>query len=181
MKKLVFLTALLFISNIALSQEYLQTGIQWNEQTARQEAFNNIQYKIDLNEFSIRMNDPNYQENKVARKQNIKKFTDREVAFFSAGLIPYGYGVKYADDKFHTFYYKNSGKFDKIDILDKPNDEYPHKSVTYNSNGDLTSTTMHVSKYEQYVYFPNGTLGQHWQGQYCYDGNGNFLMTRKID
>jgi len=97
------------------------------------------------------------------------------MALFSDGT----YGIRYLDDPYHNYYYDKHGNLFKIDVLNKPYNEYPHKSVAYNRYGAFKNATFVISKEEQYLYDREKNLMGHWIGNACYDEKGNVLMLRK--
>ena len=141
----------------------------------KEETFNNIDYALGPNEFRDYWSDPNYMENYTSMKNGEHKVGNRYLALFSDGT----YGVRYANDPYHNYYYDQNGSLFKFDVLNKPFNVYPHRSVAYNRFGAFKNATFVVSKDEQYLYDAGKNLMGHWVENACYDENGNVLMLRK--
>lgn len=153
----------------------LQGNAQYNAELAREETFSNINYALGPNAFRSYWTDPNYIKNYNSLNNGIVNIENRELALFSDG----SYGVRYIDDPYHNYYYDKQGNLFKIDVLNKPYNEYPHKSVAYNRYGAFKNATFVISKDEQYLYDRDKNLIGHWLGNACYDEKGNVLMLRK--
>lgn len=153
----------------------LQGNAQFNAELAREETFAGINYALGPNEFRDYWTDPNFEANRDALNNNVNKLHNRYLAFFSDGT----YGVRYTNDPYHNYYYDEFGTLFKVDVLNKPFDVYPHRSVAYNRYGTFKNATFVVSKNEQYLYDKNQKLLGHWVENACYDEHGNVLMLRK--
>lgn len=99
--------------------------------------------------------------------------------FYYKGVFT-GYGVQYDDDKYHNFYYDLGGNLTQYDVLDKPRDEFPHNTVSYDSTGEIISKSTSLSKTEQVVYNTDGSIKARWIGNKCYDANGNTLTSSRV-
>lgn len=174
MKKLILILTALIIS-LPSTALMLQGNAQYNAELAREETFANINYALGPNAFRSYWTDPNHINNYNALNNGIVNIENREMALFSDG----SYGVRYIDDPYHNYYYDKQGNLFKIDVLNKPYNEYPHKSVAYNRYGAFKNATFVISKDEQYLYDREKKLMGHWIGNACYDEKGNVLMLRK--
>lgn len=174
MKKiLLLLISLLFL--LPANALTLQGNAQFNDELAREETFHNINYALGPNEFKDYWNDPNHLSNYGALKAGKNSVANRQLAWFSDGT----YGVRYENDPYHNFYYDKNGSLFKIDVLNKPYNVYPHRSIAYNRYGAFKNATFAISKDEQYLYDINQKLMGHWVNNACYDEKGNVLMLRK--
>ena len=174
MKK-ILLTLLFIFLALPASALMLQGNAEFNAEMAREEVFNNIDYALGPNAFRDYWQDPNYVANYAAASNGKNKLHNRYIALFSDGT----YGIRYDNDPFHNYYYDGQGLLFKVDVLNKPFNVYPHKSVAYNKYGAFKNATFVVSKTEQYLYDSNKKLMGHWVGNACYDEKGNVLMLRK--
>lgn len=174
MKKLVLLLTTLLLS-LPSDALVLQGNAQYNAELAREETFSNINYALGPNAFRDYWTDPNFINNYNALNNNINNVENRTLALFSDG----SYGVRYFEDPYHNYYYDKNGNLFKIDVLNKPFNDYPHKSVAYNRYGAFKNATFVLSKKEQYLYDRDKNLIGHWVGSACYDEKGNVLMLRK--
>lgn len=174
MKKLL-LTLLTLCIMLPASALILQGNAQFNDELAREETFNNVNYALGPNEFRDYWEDPNYNANYNAMQKGLHKVSNRYLSFFSDGT----YGVRYINDPFHNYYYNESGSLFKVDVLNKPYNVYPHRSIAYNKYGAFKNATYVVSKNEQYLYDAKQNLMGHWVDNACYDDKGNVLMLRK--
>lgn len=174
LKNLLIVVLSLFLA-LPASALILQGNAEFNAELAREETFNNIDFTMGPNAFRDYWNDPNHDANYAALHSGKNKIADRYLALFSDGT----YGVRYAKDPYHNYYYDNEGMLFKVDVLNKPFDVYPHRSVAYNKYGAFKNATFVVSKTEQYLYDANKKLMGHWVDNACYDEKGNVLMLRK--
>ena len=76
-----------------------------------------------------------------------------------------------------TYYYTPDGTLKNIELYFL-NQSYPLRSAKYNIDGTLDSTTISISKDEQFVFDKNKKLLAHWIGKNCYDEHGQLIMTR---
>ena len=174
MKKFL-LTILTFFIMLPASALVLQGNAEINAELAREETFKNIDYALGPNEFRDYWSDPNYMENYTSMKNGVHKVGNRYLALFSDGT----YGVRYTNDPYHNYYYSETGSLFKVDVLDKPYNIYPHRSVAYNKYGAFKNATYVVSEKEQYLYDAKQNLIGHWIDNACYDEQGTVLMLRK--
>ena len=175
MKKLLlfFILNMLFI--LPVSSITLTGSAEYNIDSAKTEAFHGVRYSLDRNSLSNYLKDPNYIQNYTYVLRGKTKIQDRTLAAFSDGT----YGVRYSNDLYHNYYYDTKGSLFKVDVLNKPFNEYPHRSVAYNKYGAFKNATFVVSDREQYLYDKNKNMIGHWVENACYDENGNVLMLRK--
>jgi hypothetical protein len=176
MKKILSVILILFLS-LPASALLLEGNAQYNVESAREEVFNNIKYKLNNKNIQEFLTDPNYSNNYKSLKNGKTKVADRILALFSDGT----YGVRYLKNPYHNYYYDNTGLLFKLDVLDKPFYVYPHKSIAYDRQGLFMNATFVISKDEQYLYDSKQNLIGHWIENSCYDEKGNVLMLRKID
>ena len=174
MKNLFVLLLTLFLV-LPAQALILQGNAQFNAELAREETFNNINYALGPNAFRDYWSDPNHVANYGALHNGKNKIENRYLSLFSDG----SYGVRYINDPYHNYYYDSEGSLFKVDVLNKPFDVYPHRSVAYNRYGTFKNATFVVSKNEQYLYDVNKKLMGHWVDNACYDDKGNVLMLRK--
>lgn len=174
MKKILLIIVALFLT-LPASALILQGNAEFNAESARQETFNNINFSLGPNAFMDKWNDPNYVSNYKTLIDGKTKVENRYLALFSDGT----YGVRYVEDPYHNYYYEENGTLFKVDVLNKPFDQYPHRSVAYNKYGAFKNATFVISKKEQYLYDGNKKLLGHWVDSACYDEKGNVIMLRK--
>jgi hypothetical protein len=174
-KKLLSVVLLIFMALPAPALT-LEGNAQYNVESAREETFNNIKYKLKNNDFQDFLSDPNHLNNYKSLRNGKTRAGDRVLALFSDGT----YGVRYLKDPYHNYYYEENGVLFKIDVLDKPFGVYPHKSIAYDRRGVFMNATFVISKDEQYLYDTNKKLIGHWIESACYDESGKVLMLRKI-
>ena len=155
MKK-VFLILFFFIAAGASAQN-------WDVESARKEAFRNIQHKIDITAFSSQ--DPKYTENLQAIKQGRKRVENRFITGNTEGYI-----VSELDEEGNqkmSFFYDRSGHLLIVRLISKsdfPRTEYlycaekqclPGNGKTY-EKGDLMRVTFHAQPAELFYFTPNG-------------------------
>ncbi len=175
MKKIFLYVLLTLLFVLPVSSMTLTGSAEYNVDSAKTEAFQGIKYSIGRNSISNYLKDPNYIQNYTYVLRGATKIQDRTLASFSDGT----YGVRFDNDPYHNYYYDKNGNLFKVDVLDKPQNEYPHTSVAYDSKGNIINSTFVVSKDEQYIFNPQKKLVGHWVGQYCYDANNRIQMKRE--
>lgn len=153
----------------------LHGNAQYNAEDVREQTFRGIKYNLNPETFRPYWSDPNHFANYETLKDGKNEIENRHLSLFSDGT----YGVRYRHDPYHNYYYDTNGILFKIDVLNKPFDQYPHRSVAYNRYGGFKNATFVVSKDEQYLYDINKKLMGHWVNSACYDEDGNVLMLRK--
>ena len=174
--KNLILTALFLCIVLPSQALILQGNAEFNAELAREETFSNIHFALEPDAFKDYWYDPNFLANYSGLKNGETKIADRYLALFSDGT----YGVRYENDPYHNYYYNEKGALFKVDVLNKPYNEYPHRSIAYNKYGAFKNATYVVSKDEQYLYDAEKRLIGHWIDNACYDARGNVLMLRKI-
>lgn len=175
MKKVLLTIFCILCLTIPANALMLQGNAEFNAEAAREETFDNVNYDLGPNSFQRYWNDANHYVNYNTLKNGKTKLPDRYLSLFSDGT----YGVRYVNDPYHNYYYDEKGELFKVDVLNKPFNVYPHRSIAYNKYGSFKNATFSVSKKEQYLYDSNQKLMGHWVDNACYDGNGNVLMLRK--
>ena len=130
---------------------------EWTVDIARQEAFTNAIYKIDMSKYPTI--DLNLIENRQAINSKRFNLPDREITVFSDG----GYSISYIGTTTSIFY-DNSGKIYDIDEQDSINgyEKYPHKTYKYSVYGNLERISLHVSLNNSYMFNVSGGLLAHW-------------------
>ena len=169
MRKAVLVLAI-FLFNFALGQEVIQLGAKYDETSARQEAFLDIERKIQKEFYKKYLKDPNRIEN--------LDFINRGIFDTKKGryLCPFylkntlaSYAVVYDDTMQYVFYYNILGSLIKFDIINKQT--YPRKTLGYSRFGNLISVSFEASENEQFVYDDNGKLIAHWIYDTVLDGD----------
>lgn len=165
MKTILSLFLIIFLALPSLS-ETLNGGVTYDVDSARNEAFENLDYSFSPDLISKNLLDTDSLANQSALLTGNTSFKDRILCKFSTGI----YGVRYNDDPYRAYYYTKDGRLDYVDK--KSRLEYPHKVSTYNLKGELISTALYISKQEQYIFDLNKSLTTHWVGDKGYDKNG---------
>ncbi len=165
MKKKAFITiAILF------SACHFCYGMNWTEETARQEAFKNIQYKIDVSKYPAF--DPNFQEDQKAIQAGQKRVGNRFVT--KNPEPPVSYVVSELSEKgrpITTMFYGGDGHLVTIRLFSSL--DYPRVSYIYCvgdnvrdgnkifRSGELMSVSFRPSENEEYYFLPN----KHFSGR----------------
>lgn len=171
-KKIILILCIL-LTLPACAETILTGRIDYNVDSARQELLQNCTKKLSPHLISKNMIDKNNHKNLEYLLTGNVELKDRTLAFFSDST----YAVMYENDKYHVWYYTNSG--DLIYAEEKNQLDYPYKSYKYDTSGKLINMGLRVSKAETFIYTPKGKLIAHWKGQYAYDENGKVIMTRR--
>jgi len=191
-KYILYLLIIFCVYSSAFSQTVLKGFIEkkWTIDTARQEAFLNLETTKDLKMYDLI--DPNLIENKQAINKNQYRISNRDLTIFDDGY----YAVRILEDDLFDkgFLYNSSGKLINVyfefypteiktyNNLRKFNSKllYPHKIYCYSyPDGYLIFVSIIINKYNSYEFLPDGTLNAHWVGNKGYDVNGKVFMTRK--
>ncbi|MBU1121357.1 MAG: hypothetical protein ABIH71_03390 [Candidatus Omnitrophota bacterium] len=142
---------------------------KWNEETARQKVFRNIQYKIDVSQYPAI--DPYYETHQKALENGEEKVSGRFITKNSKP--PISYVVSQWDKKGLriTMFYKENGKLDSIRLFSNPG--YPTVASIYcvedscqngdekYKSGELMSIALHPSNSETFYFRPDGQFNGH--------------------
>ena len=165
MKKTLFIICMTFLimCNFACAPK-------WTEQDARQEAFRDVQYRIDASGYPLI--DPDLQENQRALKEGQGRVGDRFIS--SNPEPPVGYVVSKLDERNRpriTMFYKKDGRLLSVRLFSKP--DYPRVAYIYCAEdgyvedgkeykaGELMSVSFHISGREAFYFRPNGRCTGH--------------------
>ena len=182
MKKIILL-ALIFFSFIlpVKSNEKLLTGsVVYTLETAKEEAFQGLDLKVDKNIFKDYLIDVNNKENRNVLASGVS-IDGREIMSFQTtkGLVR-GYTVVYDKEPHYVYYYSTSGYLVGFDINNNSNN-FPYKVGKYHPiTGNLISVALYISETEQYVYNKNGKLKAHWVDEIAYNEKGKIIAKRSI-
>ncbi|MBL7073300.1 MAG: hypothetical protein ISS33_05950 [Candidatus Omnitrophica bacterium] len=161
----VFVLCFLSISNFACAQK-------WTEETAREEAFRDIKYSIDLTQYPTL--DPNFEENqKALREGGRQRIADR---FITANPVPPIYYVvsKLGNkgDVQSTMFYGKDGRLLSVRLFSCPG--YPRVAYFYCVDkescrwkdeeyepGELMSVSLHVSGSEAFYFRHDSRFSGH--------------------
>lgn len=163
MKKTACIIILAFICII-----HLACAQNWTEEAARQEAFRNVKYNIDVSQYPAF--DPDFQENKKALEAG-KESARIDNRFISRNPEPpIGYLVSKIDQRYRplvTMFYGNDGHLISVRLFSQP--EYPRIAYIYcvdeedcrydnkeYRSGDLMSISCRVSDNEEFYFLPDG-------------------------
>ena len=151
----------------------LKGGVKYTVESAREEAFRNIEYEISMEPHKKYLTDPGYTPGEDSKKPKISK-RGRYVNYFSDGT----YGVRYYTNWKYVYMYDKCGNLSQIEIRVQDGDKYPFYSRTYNLSGNLQTVAFWVAPRESFEYDLNGNLLSHWKNDYGYDASGRFFSKR---
>lgn len=171
MKKLILITILIILS-FPLCGYTLKGGVTYTVETARKEAFADVEYRLPKAIIDANRVDPNFRENKKAIKRGITDFEDRHITHFSDGT----YGVIYKNNLFYEYYYYSNGKLSEVGKRIGLN--YPTKSYKFNTLGVLETVVLYVKYKESYIFTSEGDFISHWLNDVCYDINGRVKLKK---
>jgi len=191
-KCFLYLLVFLFTSNTVHSQTVLKATIKkiWTVDSARQEAFLNLEKTKDLSMFDYI--DPNFIENKQSINNKQFEVNNRKLTFFSKG----NYTVRVLEDDLFNkgFTYDLSGKLKyisfyvyainikNVDEYKKVNSKliYPYKVYWYlYPEGYIDFVEICINKNDAYIFMKDGSLNAHWIGNKGYDINGKVFSTKQ--
>lgn len=175
MKK-ILITILLIMSILPAAAKTLTGGVVYTVESAREAAFEGIEYEISMEPFKKYMKDPGFiaAAKTEGGKPRVSK-RGRRVVWFSNNE----YAVTYHNDSKYDYYYKN-GKLIAIVIhSNNTKSQYPYISKKYDRNGALLRIFYTVGKHESFGYTRDKSLTIHWNGKYGYDEDGKIIRSRK--
>ena len=151
----------------------LKGGVHYTVESARDEAFSKVQYKISMEEHKKYLKDPGFSLDRHG-KPKIKKF-GRFVTFFSGDGNGDGYGVTYLFSDYN-YYYNSNGEL--IEIEAEPGFDFPYLTQKYDIKGNLVGVFYNVGYYESYSYDANKRYLGHWIGSKFYAPDGKVTIYR---
>lgn len=174
MKMTFFILILFYFFTVNFSGAYtLKTGVIYNVNIARNQAFSNTPLKIDMTDYSNYKIDVENINNINAARKGKNKYKGKYITLFSDGA----YSIRYKKSENPCFYYDSNGNLISLGFI--YGEKYPKKYLSYDKNGQLLDITLYVSGKEQYVFNLAGTLIEHWIGNNCYNEKGELILTRE--
>ncbi len=167
---LIFLFCFFSIPAIALT---LKGNVSYSIEQAKTEAFKGVAVHIDLSNYSDYFVDKNY----VKNIRNIKKGKYKTRKYLITSFSNGNYGILYKKNRIRQYYYNSNGELIYIDF--NTSNSFPRKSVKYNIEGKLISSSLDISTKESYVFDSHKKLIAHWIGKNCYNEQGELIMTRE--
>ena len=169
-----------FVMPVKSSERLLTGSVVYTLETAKEEAFQDLDLKIDKNILKDYLVDINNKENRNALANGIT-VAGREIMSFQTtkGLVR-GYTIVYDNEPQHVYYYSTGGYLVGFDINNNL-DNFPYKVGKYHPiTGNLISVAFYVSETEQYVYNKNGKLKAHWVDDIAYNEKGKIIAKRAL-
>ena len=173
MKK-ILLILIIFLLTVPAMSKTLTGGVVYTVETAREAAFDGIEYEISMEPFKKYLQDPGFisAAKKEGGRPKVSK-RGRRITYFSDGE----YGVVYDKNTDLGYQYNQQGQLIYIEI--KSGNQYPYIKKKYKSNGVLAGVIYVVKAHESFVYKMDGKLAAHWIGNVRYDEQGNIAGKRK--
>ena len=169
MKKVIY-AILVMILSVPLSGYTVKGGVTYTVETARKEAFADVEYTLPKSIINAHKTDPNYKENMKAKSNGVNRLSDRYITYYDDG----GYGIVYKANRYYEFYYYPNGK---LELIGKRTSLVrPCKSYKYNIKAELEEIVLYVDKENSYIFTPTGQLKVHWFGKKGYDMQGNIII-----
>ena len=160
----------------AKKQIMVLTGsITYTVETARNEAFDGIEYQISMEPYKKYFKDPNYGKNKKAMANGQEDLSDRWIGYFSNGT----YNIVYKNDRYTEYTYDSTGKLELIYIRTSFN--FPAKSYTYDLAGKLNGVSFYTrvnDKVHIFTYNADGSFDSHYINGKFYDKDGKLILER---
>ena len=169
MKKVIY-AILIMVLSVPLSGYTVKGGVTYTVETARKEAFADVEYTLPKSIIEANKVDPNYQENKKAKAKGKNEFRDRAITYFDNG----SYGIVYKKNRYYEYYYFSDGNIKAIGRRNKLT--RPCNSYKYDHTGKLYEVVFYVSKTESYIFSLTGELKVHWLEKKGYDRFGNIVI-----
>ena len=152
----------------------LKGGVEYTVESAREEAFRNIEYQIPMEPHKKYLKDPGFTPGEGGKKPKISR-KGRYINYFSSG----SYGVRYYKNWEYIYIYNNKGTLKTVEVR-KETGNFPLLTKVYKLNGQLSTVVLWTSKNECFLYDVNGELIVHWLRSKGYDKNGNLLIERSF-
>ena len=149
----------------------LKGGVHYTVESARDEAFSKVQYKISMEEHKKYLKDPGFSLDRHG-KPKIKKF-GRFVTFFSGDEDGYGVTYLFSD---YNYYYNFNGELIEIEVATTL--DFPYLTQKYDINGNLVNVFYNVGYEESYSYDANKRYRGHWIGSKFYAPDGKVTIYR---
>lgn len=155
--KVLIVICVMFIALPSIDALTLEGGVVYTEETAREEAFKNVQMYRPLkssDKYFFYMN----------ITDNAKSVQKIKVTYLKLPCVT-RYAVVYQNEPLNVYYYKYKyGVYtlSEYDLFDCKEKEYPHKAIKYSATGDLLTVVFRVSEQEQFIYDKNKKLIAHW-------------------
>ena len=147
----------------------LKGGVTFTVESARKEAFADVEYSLPKNIIDANRIDPNFEDNKVLIKNGVKETGDRHITYFSDG----GYSIVYKNNLYYEYDYDKNGKI--IAIGKRTKLICPLKIYKFNANNQLVEIRLQASLNESFIFNTKGKLLSHWIYDKEYDLNGNII------
>ena len=177
MMKNLFIILLLLITLPAVSKT-LTGGVVYTVESAREAAFDGIEYEISMEPFKNYMTDPGFisPAKTEGGKPKVSKKGRKIVQFYRGE-----YCINYNDSPSRDYYYNASGGLMAIGVFVENKHtvkKYPKLYVKYNVAGHLESVTYYTARGESFTYDKNKSFIVHWKNNKCYDFNGKIINKR---
>ena len=147
----------------------LKGGVTFTVESARKEAFADVEYSLPKNIIDANRIDPNFEDNKVLIKNGVKETGDRHITYFSDG----GYSIVYKNNLYYEYDYDKNGKI--IAIGKRTKLICPLKIYKFNANNQLVEIRLQASLNESFIFNTKGKLLSHWIYDKEYDLNENII------
>ena len=165
-----FLFFFLFLFILLPASAYtIKGGVTYTVESARKEAFANVEYTLPKEIIDANRVDPNFKENMKLIKLGVKETADRFIGYFADG----GYEIVYKNNLYFEFYYHSDGSLEHLAKREKLT--FPLKTYKYDTDGKLIRVTLDLSSNNAYIFFPDGQLESHWLNNKEYDLNGKVI------
>ena len=176
---------------VALVVLLLFAGADWTTEKAKEQAFQNVQTKIDVTKYPSQ--DPNFEENQAALKQDNKHVGGRFVTKATAGNYVVFEEIKEGEGSLpaQTMFYNKNGHL--ISIRLSPQKDYPRVAYIYcvqnecehrkgggpaYQSGSLMSVSLHLENGEMFYFTDGGELIRHFLNR---KPSGTLTPMRKYD
>ena len=111
-------------------------------------------------------------------KAGIEEDENKIMAGFYKGSLLVAYGIIEKNNLKNAYYYNMLGRLFRVDYSEKDYGEYPCATWQYDKKGKLTTKVYNLSKYDQFVYSPEGKFLGRWYNNKLYNQKGKVVMER---
>lgn len=155
----------------------LNGSIEYTVESARAEAFKDVEKTIPVSDFSKYVTDIFYFSSIDFINGKISESVGRKIVpFYAKNKKLLFYGVQYNGSP-QKFYYSPEGRLLKYEV-NTFKGTYPYKTAAYDTKGRLLNINLIISQNESYIFDRNEKSIGHWLGNKFYNSNGKEDITR---
>lgn len=187
----IFTLLILFLNTNCAFGEKLTGGVDfdWVEISQRERntlveehlkdvLVQNPEIEFDKGKTTNKVKDPNCFKTYGQIKAGIEEDENKIMVAFFFHDIFISYGIIEKTNLRNAYYYDVMGNLKYVDFMEKDYGNYPYVTNQYDKNGKLIARVYNVSKYDQFMYAPDGRFLGRWYQDKQYNKKGKVVSTR---